>query len=85
MEAIEKRLLSLEEKLSQVISSGNKNIISALQGLNLSIPLSIPVIDGQIETPRPKSPIFPKLVLGLQITAYLIIITGVIYFIYINR
>lgn len=83
LEVIEKRLFSLEEKLSSVINSGNNNIVKALAMLNPTVDIHVP--DESKDMPKTKTPILSSLVLGLKIIAYLVVITGGIYFIYINR
>ena len=82
LDDIENRLVNLESKLSDVISSGNKSIVTALNSIKFTASSK-----GKIEESLPqnlKSSIFPKIILGLKITTYIVVIFGGVYFIYMN-
>ena len=82
LDDIENRLVNLESKLSDVISSGNKSIVTALNSIKFTASSK-----GEIEESLPqnlKSSIFPKIILGLKITTYIVVIFGGVYFIYMN-
>lgn len=82
LEDIEKRLINLESKLSDVISNGNKSIVTALSNINLPTSNNNQVVDNPIHPS--KTSIVSKLLIGLKVTAYLIVISGGIFFIYMN-
>lgn len=83
LDDIEKRLVDLESKLSDVISSGNKSIVTALNSIKFTTSSK-----DEMEENLPqnlKSSILPKIIIGLKITAYIVVISGGVYFIYMNR
>ncbi|GAA3777977.1 hypothetical protein GCM10022271_07770 [Corallibacter vietnamensis] len=82
LDDIEKRLINLESKLSDVISSGNKSIVTALNSIKFTTSSK-----GGTEENLPenlKLSILPKLFIGLKITAYIVVISGGVYYIYMN-
>lgn len=82
LDDIEKRLISLESKLSEAINNGNNNIISALKNLSYS---SLPSVQtDKIEYQKEKLSFLQKLIIGLKVTTYLVVIFGGIYFIYLK-
>ncbi|PNW28028.1 hypothetical protein [Formosa algae] len=79
---INNRLNSLESKLSEVIGNGNSKIVEALSHFNPNIK-PIAIQEETVNTKSKKS-FLTTITTGLKLTAYLIIITGGIFFIYIN-
>lgn len=80
LEDIEERLINLESKLSEVISKGNNSIVQALNSINMpSVPTSssIEVLPKNIKTT-----VLQKLLLGLKVTTYIVIITIGVFYLY---
>lgn len=80
LDNIEQRLINLESKLSDVIISGNKSIVTAVSNINL--PTSP---NGQMFASPPQQPrtsIMSKVLIGLKVAAYLVVIAGGVYFVY---
>ncbi|MCH4552208.1 hypothetical protein [Aestuariibaculum lutulentum] len=79
---IDKRLISLEDKLSEVISHSNFKLIEALSYLNPQIK----EMDSSLieDNKNMKNIILNYVMTALKLTAYVVIISGGLYFIYLN-
>jgi len=80
LDNINLRLESLEKNLSNVFNKNSQDIISALKGNNqLYQKDNSPIIPLSIEPPKTKKTVQEKIVLGLQVGTYIVIINYGVY------
>jgi hypothetical protein len=81
LEDIEKRLINLESQLSDVITTGNNSIVQALNSINISISPTSHSIES-LPKNNFKTTVLQKVLLGLKVTTYIVVITGGIFYLY---
>lgn len=82
LDDIEQRLINLESKLSDVISIGNKSIVTAVKAIKIPTAPMNPMVQNIPQ--HPKSSTLSKILIGLKATTYVVLISGGVFFIYMN-
>jgi hypothetical protein len=81
LDDIEKRLINLESKLSDVISKGNISIVQALNSINMPLASASHSIES-LPKNNFKTTVLQKVLLGLKVTTYIVVITGGAFYLY---